>query len=570
MADIQNDSNEEILKAGIGVAGLAAAVLFMPAAVYGFIIWKRKDARNRSSANEIWLGTTLVILGLMLWLMFFDNHPLYWVDLIHSTRAYLFISRVLWIWWMSLAAIILFWPVLLYFKKPSNGLRTSDFLGNIKNWKKVKKIFYKGGDFPIGVDVKTSQPVVIPEIERCSHFLGIGATGSGKTTLMILMILHAIRHGLPCVIIDPKGEDSTLEEIKRVARIFGINLDRRLKVFTMSKPDKSCRYNPLKHGNANQLKDRIMEALNWSEQYYQSISGSYLTAITSCAEHLGITMTLDYVSKIMTDKSVQSELTKMLRVKIEAGDTHALELFNRMNLFFSKSKDEELSGLAAQIAILNNPTFGKLLSFEDDSLPEIDLREIRKSGGIAYFQLDTLGNGDSARRLGRMIVEDLKSLSSEIYKTEPDESKRVFFPIFIDEFGSFVSKEFIEILKQSRGSRFALHLFCQGLEDLDLVSKEFRRQVISNTLTKMSFRVDDDETVNEFCATAGTFDALEQSYQVEGKIITSKTGMGNLRETKQMRIEHDVIKNLRVGQAVVVSKSPSRAFGVQVYQSSIL
>jgi hypothetical protein len=69
---------------------------------------------------------------------------------------------------------------------------------------------------------------------------------------------------------------------------------------------------------------------------------------------------------------------------------------------------------------------------------------------------------------------------------------------------------------------------------------------------------------------AGTVDALEQSYQVEGTVTRTKTGRGNMRETKQMRVEHGVIKNLGVGQAVVIEKSPSRVSGIQVWTTSLL
>ena len=188
-----------------------------------------------------------------------------------------------------------------------------------------------------------------------------------------------------------------------------------------------------------------------------------------------------------------------------------------------------------------------------------------KNNQIAYFQLNTLGNADTARRLGRMIIEDIKSLAHEIYQDVPQEADRKFFPIFIDEFGSFAAKEFIELLKQVRGAKFAVHLFSQGLEDLDVVSPEFRRQAVSNPMTILSLRVVAPETVNEIASIAGTLDALEQSYQVKGEIIRQKTGMGNLRETKQMRVEHDVLRNLNNLQAVMIKKSPSEVCSLQLW-----
>ena len=570
MSHLKDDSNEQVLAAVKGIGCLVGAVLFLPGLLYGIYLWHSKQPRRLLSAKSVLIGTVFSIGGGLSWFMFLDRHPLYWVDLIRESMSYLSLAKLGWLWWMSLSVSVMGMPTVKFFrKKETLGVRVTDFQGVNTDWKLAVEEFFSGAAFPLGIDVKTLGAVLLGEMERCSHLLGIGATGSGKSSLMILMILHDIWRGRPCIIIDPKGDGALWNELNRVAKVFKIDISGRIKVFDMSVPKTSARYNPLKHGNANQLKDRIMEALNWSEQYYQSISADYLTVVTATAELLNITLTLDYIMQMITDDKVRELLKKRLNeVALRKDGVNcelALSLHTRLGLLFSKDKADALSGMVSQLALLNNPTFGPLLSFQGNVENELDLREIRKTSGIAYFRLDTLGNADSARRLGRMIVEDIKSLSSEVYKTEPDEKKRVFFPIYIDEFGSFVSKEFIEMLKQARGSRMAMHLFCQGLEDLDIVSPQFRRQVISNTLTKIAFRCDDNATANEFCATAGTFDALEQSHQVDEG---ARTGKGNLRETKQMKVEHDVIKNLCTGQAVVISKSPTRVFGLQIYHSA--
>jgi len=83
-------------------------------------------------------------------------------------------------------------------------------------------------------------------------------------------------------------------------------------------------------------------------------------------------------------------------------------------------------------------------------------------------------------------------------------------------------------------------------------------------------RLDDSETVDEICSMAGTVSGVEQSYQVDGLFLPRRTGAGNQRETKQMRVEHDVIKNLERGQAVVIEKSPSRVAPIQIFHPSVL
>lgn len=464
--------------------------------------------------------------------------------------------------------VLLAAPLMVLLRKTELFIRTKDFRVRFGKFRRILNAFDDPKRAPIGIDLKTGKIAYLEEVRRASHVLVLGATGSGKTTLMVNLILHAVRHKLPCLVIDPKGDDSTLRLIERLGRRLAPDFGCRLKVFRMSRPAESAFYNPLKHGNAIQLKDRILEALNWSEQYYQSIAGDFLTIFTACVEKLGTGLTLETVSRVLGEKREQTDILKKLKTQIKPGDAQGEELYRRMAYLLEKVKAEDLLGLQAQLSILNSPSIGPLLSFSSKE-NEIDLREVLRSNQIAYFQLDTLGNPDTARRLGRMIVEDVKSLASEVYHSAAGVEPK-FFPVFIDEFGSFASKEFIEVLKQIRGAKFGAHLFTQGLEDLDVVSPEFRRQASSNPITKIGFRLDDNETVNELCSMAGTAETTEQSFQVEGRIAPTKTGMGNLRETRQMIVEHDVLKNLETGQAVVIEKSPSRVVAIQVFHPEIL
>ena len=567
-------SPDEIIHGILGASGLFAAVFFGPAFFYLLWAWKNSRFIHRLGVFRPIIYSFLALIpALSIWFLWLDTHPLYELQFLKLPATFgirwLALARILVIgWWIGSCIAVALSPLVLIFKKDEEAIRTSDFKSKVKNFNGVREVFEDPMTAPIGIDLKTGAVVSLTEQKRCSHVIVLGATGAGKTTLLCNLVLHTIRHGQPCLVIDPKGEDSTLRLIRKIGGQLSDNLDSRFKVFKMSSPAESCQYNPLKHGSAIQLKDRILEALNWSEQYYQSIAGDFLTVLTACTEKIGVGLTLELVSQALGDKLVQKDILGKLREQGKSGDRKAEELFERFSLLLGKVKAEDLLGLQAQLSMLNSPSLGHLLSFETSS-NEIDLREVLKNKQIAYFQLDTLGNPDTARRLGRMIIEDIKSLASEVYRITSEEERK-FFPIFIDEFGSFASKEFIEVLKQIRGARFGTHLFAQGLEDLDVVSPEFRRQASSNPITKIAFRLDDNETVNEICSMAGTIESLEQSYQVEGKFAPTKTGLGNLRETRQMVVEYDVLKNLNTGQAVVIRKSPSQVSGVQVFLPSVL
>jgi hypothetical protein len=575
----EKTTSDDVIRGATSVSIVAAAVYFGPSMALGYYLWKNPGrVRIIGGAKLSMIGALCLVTAAGAWFLWLDRFPLYHWDALQEpvVSGVRWLRKFQWLmlgrmfvsgWWGGTGLVLLASPLLMLFRKPARCIRTLDFKVRVKDYRRIRRAFGDPKRTPIGIDIKTGEIVFLSESRRTSHVLVLGATGSGKTMLMVNLIMHAVRHGLPCLVIDPKGDNKTLRLIERIGRGLAPDFDARLKVFRMSKPAESCFYNPLKHGTAIQLKDRILEALNWSEQYYQSVAGDFLTLFTACVEKNGGGLTLEMVSRVMGEKREQTEIIKAIRSKLQPGDTKGEELCRRMNTLLERVKAEDLMGLQAQLSILNSPSIGPLLSFTGEK-NEIDLREVLRSNQIAYFQLDTLGNPDTARRLGRMVVEDVKSLASEVYHS--DESQLKFFPIFIDEFGSFASKEFIEVLKQIRGARFGAHLFTQGLEDLDVVSKEFRRQASSNPITKIGFRLDDNETVNEFCSMAGTVEATEQSYQVEGQLAPTKTGMGNLRETRQMLVEHDVLKNLETGRAVVIEKSPSQVLGVDVFHPDVL
>ena len=94
------------------------------------------------------------------------------------------------------------------------------------------------------------------------HTLIVGTTGSGKTRLFELLIQQAIARGEATVVIDPKGDPDRrllrriIEECIQKGRL------GQLRIFDLTNPTRSCRYNPLGHFvYPKQLVSRIVASL---------------------------------------------------------------------------------------------------------------------------------------------------------------------------------------------------------------------------------------------------------------------------------------------------------------------
>lgn len=575
MSDRKDNSSEQMLAAAAAVT----LVAFLVPTAIGVLAWKAPEIVAEYQRRLVQVGLGLIGLCLVgFFLCIGEAAPIH-IAALSNELALGFtyeqlVGFLILAWGAGSGLIIALAPFVFRMKKSDgdNLVRMKDFKTILESKRfariaeKARQIFLNPECVPIGLNLKTLEVIMLNQKRRTHHMLALGGTGMGKSNLMLLLILHALYHEHPCIIIDPKGDEEFISELMKLAESISPLSRRRMKIFRLSKVEQSCRYNPLRHGTVSQLKDKLLEALNWSEQYYQSISSEFLSEFVSAINHLGMELNLAQVRRSAASHAEMMRIINQLKNMALKGDQKANELAQRLGLFIDKIKREDLLGLAAQLSILDTPELGSLFSYAEAS-DEIDLREVYTKNQVVYFQLDTLGNADTSRRLGRMIVEDVKSLVRYIY-SEISEPNRKFTPLLIDEFGSFATKEFIETLKQARGAKVSAHLFCQGIEDLEVVSREFARQATSNPGTIVALRLNDKRTVDEVCAAAGTADTFEQSFQIEqGLMGESPTGLGNMRKTKQMIVEHDVLKNLNTGEGVVIERSPSCASPVRIFRA---
>ena len=93
------------------------------------------------------------------------------------------------------------------------------------------------------------------------------------------------------------------------------------------------------------------------------------------------------------------------------------------------------------------------------------------------------GYGEISRQIGRMILQDLKVLSNQIQAGQKHFSYD-FCACFIDEFGSFATRDFADFLKMARSSRIGIHLFCQGLSDLSRITSDLKIKLLGTQSTR--------------------------------------------------------------------------------------
>ncbi len=400
----------------------------------------------------------------------------------------------------------------------------------------------------LGESFSRTRSLFLTNDQREMHMQVVGSTGTGKTESVLLpMLTHDIHHGKGAIIIDGKGDLELLDRIHYSVKKKGRLAD--FYFFSLAHPKNSNTYNPLLRGNATELKDKIVGSMVWSEEFYRRMAEQAALTILNALLITGRKITFRTLYACLTDvKSLESlaDLTKPKDAVLQR------DLVNMIDNF--KSSQKFLSGLMADLYLSSRSEFSDLLDVEE---PDIDLLKLYQQNKIAYFALDLQGYGDTAKRMGRMILQDLKTVSSYIQSNVPA-SKRHFFPVFIDDAASFLDLGFVDFLNKSRASRIAIALFHQSLGDLYFrAAPNFQQQVIENTNVKVILRQDDPNAVEMFSKIAGTRRTLIPTYQTEA-FMTGKglTGTGSVREGQTFKIEPDLIRALKRGEAVVIWKSP--------------
>ncbi|PIR33314.1 MAG: hypothetical protein COV37_16775, partial [Bdellovibrio sp. CG11_big_fil_rev_8_21_14_0_20_39_38] len=283
--------------------------------------------------------------------------------------------------------------------------------------------------------------------------------------------------------------------------------------------ENSISLNPILEGSINQVVDRIMRSFDWSEPYYRDASRRSLTQALK---------RLEKEKKAFTLQAAFDELVQM--------------------------ESKENIGLIAKIEAILVSDFGKILNAEQDGLT---LSKIREERACLYIGLSTQGYGETATAVGKLFLGELlhnsyKTLSNPV---DPEAGLKNPISIFFDEFGSLVTPEFIELQNKCRGAGMELTLAVQTSADIDRVNPELTRQVIENAGNLFILKQRLTDSAQYFAESIGTVLSKKQTYRVENG---EQQSTGSEREVHELLVHSDIIKNLGIGQCILLRQGPSK------------
>lgn len=384
----------------------------------------------------------------------------------------------------------------------------------------------------LGVDSTTGNPVTLSDQDANTHTLVMGTTGSGKTTTLLNVVESAIRRDLPLFYVDGKGDVELMQNIEQLCK------EHNRPFYGFSMIGASQVYNPLASGGFTAKKDRIIALRQWSEEHYLKIAEGYLQTVFKVLERAKIP--IDLIS-LATYLNVE----KLMLCARECGDSGLMEEVAAL-----EHKQKDISSLIAEIENIANSEIGSL--FDTKRAKAFTTSDVLSERGVAYFCLQPLLFPSYAQTLGKVIINDLKSLAA----SQLSQTKRQTTYMLFDDFSTFAGEQIINLLNQGRGAGIHAILATQSLADIECHGGDgLLAQVLSNTNNYIIQRQNFPDDAAMLADIIGTKTQLE----VTSQILDNKTtaGVGSVRQTREYIVHPDRIKQLKLGEAILVNKTSS-------------
>jgi conjugal transfer pilus assembly protein TraD len=372
-----------------------------------------------------------------------------------------------------------------------------------------------------------------------------GTTGSGKTTAINTMLETPIKEGFPIVCVDGKGSPSFHQKIERICNQY----NRNFKLFNISDTQSSWGYNPLSHGGYTELKDKIISLFDWSEEHYKSQAERFLQGFFKL-------MLMPEVKRVLKFNFMDMHImTKCLNEKTIMNICKAIpEKADFMLQIMSEIDMQSNKGLLNRIKNITESEIGELFKVQDQD-KRIDLLESLNNNDVVFFSLNSLRYPEFAKMVGRIVIADLKTVSTEMYGLD----KKIY--TCFDEFNIFASDIIVNLINKTREYGFRNIVATQELADLVIDGqRKLLDQIWGNTNVKIAMRqevVTSQEELAKAVSVEKQFKITISDQFVQDGLF-NPAGMKGYSSTLQDEFiyEPKEFGQLQTGEAIVFIKHP--------------
>jgi hypothetical protein len=363
---------------------------------------------------------------------------------------------------------------------PSESVRSAKLKRETKRTKAAPEIA-QGQDLILGENAHAGKivQVSLTSDQRTRHMYAIGASGTGKSTLLLNCILQDIQNGNGVGVLDPHGD--------LIERILGHIPESRFSDVVLLDPSDEeypIGFNILSaHSDLekNLLSSDFVSVFqrlstSWGDQMTSVLGNAVLAFLES--EHGG---TLADLRRFLIEPDFRKTVLKTVR------DPEVVYYWQKEFPLLSRKPQ---GPLLTRLDTFLRPKLIRYMVVQKEN--KLDFRNIMDEGKIFLAKLAQGAIGEeNAYLLGTLIVSKLNQLV--LSRQEQRESERRNFYLYIDEFQNFITPSMASILSGARKYRLGLILAHQDLRQLSSEDSQVASSVISNPYTRVCFRLGDQD-----------------------------------------------------------------------------
>lgn len=360
---------------------------------------------------------------------------------------------------------------------PSENLISRKLLGDERKTKAAPQIA-EGHKLQLGINEHNgaTTEVSLSNEQRLKHTHIIGATGTGKSTLLHSMICQDIAHGEGVTVLDPHGDliDSILNciQVERVNDVI---------IFDPSDADYSIGFNILKaHSDIEK----------------EVLASDLVSAFRKLSTSWGDQMNAVFANAVLAflESTQGGSLIDLRRFLIEK---------EFRNSFLQTIPDPSIKYYwHKEYPLLKTNSVGPILTRLDSFLrprlirnmvaqPQgLDFEAILNQRKIVLVKLSQgLIGSENSYLLGSLIVSKIHqaALARQASAHRPD------YFLYIDEFQHFITPSMSHMLSGARKYHLGLILAHQDLQQIQKTDSELLYGILSNAGTRICFRVGDSD-----------------------------------------------------------------------------
>lgn len=324
-----------------------------------------------------------------------------------------------------------------------------------------------------------SEEVRLPLEARLRHTHLIGASGTGKSTLLASMILEDLAEGRGVGLIDPHGD--LVEEV--LGRMPAERVED-VVLFDPAEPEVSAAWNVLEarsEAERNMLASDLVSVFRRLSRAW----GDNMTAVLANAVLVLLETerpaSLAELARFLKEKDFREEFLS------EVEDPY-LTSFWREEFSRMRGRPEEPI-LVRLNAFLRTRLIREVLS---ERRRGVDFRSLVDGGGVLLVNLSQGAIGEeNSSLLGSLLVAKLHQAALSREELRP-EARRPFY-LYMDEFHLFATASMASLFAGVRKYRLAVTVAHQDIHQLRGALPEVEHAVTSNAYTRIIFRVGEED-----------------------------------------------------------------------------